>query len=66
MSRDLLDWIRNELAACQPAALDAVEPVLRRARLTYGGDRVYVRAPAGKPSYRTMQRRQQIERRVSP
>ena len=29
---DIIDWIRAELAS-QPAALEAVEPVLRRARL---------------------------------
>ena len=60
MNRDLLDWIRTELAVCQPAALTVVEPVLNRARQMWGGDRVYVRAlrPAAM-SRRTMYRRQQ-------
>ena len=63
MSQDLLDWIRAELAASQPAALEAVEPVLHRARLTYGGDTVYVRTPRPEVvSRRTVQRRLRAER----
>jgi len=63
MSVDLLDWIRNELAASQPAALEIVESVLRRARLTYGGDTVYVRTPRPEAiSRRTVQRRQRATR----
>lgn len=63
MSQDLLDWIRAELIKAQPAVLEAVEPVLRRARLTYGGDTVYVRTPRPEVvSRRTVQRRLRAER----
>ena len=65
MSQDLLDWIRAELAASQPASLEAVEPVLRRARLTYGGDTVYVRnRESTRPTRRTIQRREAAARSV--
>lgn len=64
MSRDLLDWIRAELAASQPAALPMVESVLNQARETWGGDTVYVRAPERQRvvTRRTLQRRHQMER----
>lgn len=45
MNRDLLDWLRAEFAASPPAVWAAVEPVLQRARQTWGGDTVYVRLP---------------------
>lgn len=58
MSCDLLDWIRTELQS-QPTVLPLVEPVLRQARQTFGGDRVYVRAPERQTvTRRTLQRRQ--------
>ncbi len=63
MSQDLLDWIRAELAASQPAALEAVEPVLRRARLTYGGDTAHIKMPPREAvSARTIQRWTKAER----
>lgn len=64
MNCDLLDWIRTELAARQPAALAMVEPVLNQARETWGGDTVYVRAPERQRvvTRRTQQRRHQMER----
>lgn len=59
MNCDLLDWIRAELTASQPAALPMVESVLNQARQTFGGDRTYVRAPRPESiSRRTLQRRQ--------
>mgnify|MGYP003587549792 CR=1 FL=1 len=57
MSRDLLDWIRTELART-PAVLPLVEPVLNQARQTFGGDTVYVRQEKRKVTTRTLQNRQ--------
>ena len=57
MNCDLLDWIRAELAAHEPAALPLVESVLNHARQTFGGDTVYVRA-------RSPEQRQQVSRRT--
>ena len=58
MSHDLLDWIRAEVIARQPAALALIDPVLNRARQTFGGDTIYVRNPRKEPvSRRTVQRR---------
>lgn len=55
---DILDYIRQKLAAA-PDLLASVEPVLRDARQTYGGDRVYICAsdPNRPPCRRTIQRR---------
>ena len=62
MPIDLLDWIKAELSS-QPEVLEVIEPVLRRARLTYGGDTVYVRTPRPEVvSRRTVQRRLRAER----
>lgn len=59
---DILDWLRAELAS-QPAALEAVEPVLRRARLTYGGDTAHIKMPPREAvSARTIQRWTKAER----
>lgn len=56
---DVLTWIRNALGQ-DPAILASVEPVLARARQTYGGDTVYIRAPERqKVTQRTLQRRRQ-------
>ena len=54
---DILEYIRAALAD-KPAALLDVEPVLRQARQTYGGETVYIRQrdPA-RPTRRTVQRR---------
>lgn len=41
---DILDFIRERLTG-QPGALALVEPVLSDARMVFGGDTVYVRAP---------------------
>ena len=41
---DILEFIRNALTA-DATTLQRLEPVLAQARQTYGGDRVYVRAP---------------------
>lgn len=54
---DVLSWIRNALSQ-DPAILASVEPVLARARQTYGGDTVYIRATdRQKVTRRTLQRR---------
>lgn len=57
MSRDLLDWVRAELART-PAALALAEPVLDQARQTFGGDTVYIRQEKRKVTTRTLQNRQ--------
>lgn len=61
MSHDLLEWIRTELQS-QPGVLPLVEPLLHRARQTFGGDTVYIprRSPTQRQhvSRRTIQRRQ--------
>ena len=65
MNRDLLDWIRTELAASQPAALPMVESVLAQARQTFGGETVYVRnRESTRPTRRTLQRHQAVTRRA--
>ena len=56
MSRDLLDWIRTELART-PAVLPLVDPVLNQARQTFGGAKVYL--PRRPP-----QQRQQVSSRT--
>ncbi len=61
-TRDILDWLRGELAG-QPAALEAVDPVLRRARLTYGGAPAHIKMPPKEAvSRRTVQRLTKAER----
>lgn len=42
---DLLDAIHAALSP-DPTVLKQVEPVLQQIRQTYGGDTVYIRAPA--------------------
>lgn len=66
MNCDLLDWIRTELAASQPAALPMVESVLNQARQTWGGDTVYLRRyrPAG-PDTRTVAQRHNVTLRTA-
>ncbi len=63
---DPIDWIRAELQR-QPAVLSVIEPVLTQARITYGGDRVYIRSPP-RPvvSIRTLQRRNRVTVRDLP
>jgi hypothetical protein len=57
---DILEFIRNALTA-DATTLQRLEPVLAQARQTYGGDRVYVRAPERQTvTRRTLQRRQRI------
>mgnify|MGYP001005790145 CR=1 FL=1 len=58
---DILEYIRAALAD-KPGALMDVEPVLRQARQTYGGDTVYIRArdPRTTPTRRTIQRRMRM------
>lgn len=50
---DVLSWIRQALSQ-NPAILASVEPVLDRARQTYGGETVYIRTTE----------RQQVTRRA--
>ena len=55
---DILEFIRTALTA-DPATLQRLEPVIAQARQTFGGDRVYVRAPERQTvTRRTLQRRQ--------
>ena len=59
---DILDWLRAELAS-QPAALEAVEPVLHRARLRFGGAPAHIKMPPKEAvSRRTVQRLTKAER----
>ena len=59
---DIIDWLRAELAS-QPTALEAVDPVLRRARLTYGGGPAHIKMPPREAvSARTIQRWTKAER----
>lgn len=54
---DLLDAIRTALSQNSPV-LAHIEPVLEQMRQTYGGDTVYIRAPAHcKITRRAMQQR---------
>ena len=47
---DLIDFIRDRLAAKQPDLLPIVDPVLAEARQEWGGDAVYVkRRPMKEP-----------------
>lgn len=58
---DILEYIRAALTS-DPHTLAQVEPVLRQARQTYGGDTVYIRArdPRATPTRRTIQRRMRM------
>lgn len=60
MSTDILTWIRDALSQ-EPAILARVEPVLDRARQTYGGDTVYIRTTERQHvTRRTLQRRKHL------
>ena len=52
---DLLDAIYAALTQA-PTVLAQVEPILQQMRQTYGGDTVYIRTPARRPTTRTLQR----------
>lgn len=55
---DILEYIRAAFAD-QPTTLMDLDPVLRQARHTYGGETVYIRAPERiKVTRRTTQNRQ--------
>lgn len=57
---DILEYIRAALTS-DPHTLAQVEPVLRQARQTYGGETIYVRTPErSKISRRTIQRRMRM------
>lgn len=54
---DVLTWIRDALSQA-PEILASVEPVLARARQTYGGDTIYIRTTERQTvTRRTLQRR---------
>lgn len=65
---DILDFIRDSLTG-HPDALALVEPVLSDARMVFGGDTVYVRAPRIRDlaggSVREIAARNQVSRRTA-
>lgn len=65
---DILDYIREQLAS-QPCALETIDPILRAARQTFGGDTVYIRQlrirDLSPGSVRGIATRNQVSRRTA-
>lgn len=55
---DILEYIRAALITAEPLTITLVEQTIKDARRTYGGDTIYIRAPArDRVTRRTLQNR---------